>query len=143
MDNVADSGGREAVLFDHNSSVVCSNVNMTSIDSGVETGNDSNDSSTVQQESQQQQQQQQQVVAGQIISNDVTDTDSSGEFPKLDMYNCWSALMPLLASPSISPPPNFLPVLAPPLFVPDETKRDPSERAKQLQKRLFKLQAEV
>lgn len=143
MDNVADSGGREAVLFDHNSSVVCSNVNMTSIDSGVETGNDSNDSSTVQQESQQQQQQQQQVVAGQIISNDVTDTDSSGEFPKLDM-DYLSTLMPFLALPSISPPTNFLPVLAPPLFVPDETKRNPSERAKQLlQKRLFKLQAEV
>lgn len=52
MDDVADSRGREAMLPD-SSSVACSNVNMTSIDSGVETGNDSNDSSTVQQDGQQ------------------------------------------------------------------------------------------
>lgn len=143
MDNAADSGGREAVLSDHSGSVAYSNVNMTSIHSGVETGNDSNDSSTVQQESQQQQQQQ--VTACQVISSDVmaVDTNSSGEFPKLDVYNYWSALMPLLASPSISPT-NFLPVLTPPLFVPEETKQNPSEVTALLQKkRVFKINSEV
>lgn len=101
MDDVVDSRGREAMLPDHSGSVACFNVNMTSIDSGVETGNDSNDSSTVQQEGQQQQ------AASQIISNGMTAVDSSGEFPKLDMYD-WSALMH-------------------PLFVPDEARRSSSD----------------
>ncbi|KAL0106686.1 hypothetical protein PUN28_015320 [Cardiocondyla obscurior] len=55
MDDVGDLRSREATgLLDHSGNV-CSNVNMTSVDSGVETGNDSNDSSTVQQDSQQHQ----------------------------------------------------------------------------------------
>lgn len=101
MDDVVDSRGREAVLPDHNGGVACSNVNMTSIDSGVETGNDSNDSSTVQQEGQQQQ------AASQVISSGVTAVDSGGEFPKLEMYD-WSTLMH-------------------PLFAPDETRRSSSD----------------
>jgi len=119
MDDVADSRERETVLLDHNGSVACSNVNMTSIDSGVETGNDSNDSSIIQQEGQQQQ-----VAAGQVISSGVIDMDSIGEFPKLHMYD-WSALMH-------------------PLFVPDETRRSSSEVTVLLQKkRPFKINTEV
>ncbi|XP_011695515.1 PREDICTED: ankyrin repeat and KH domain-containing protein mask [Wasmannia auropunctata] len=110
MDDVADSRGREATpLSGHSSqggSVACFNVNMTSVDSGVETGNDSNDSSTVQQDGQQhqqQQQQQQQVAASQVVgSHGVTasvDTDhsASGEFPKLGMYDwtCTTLIDPL------------------------------------------------
>ena len=76
MDDVADSRGREAMLPDHSGisgSIACCNVNMTSIDSGVETGNDSNDSSIVQQEGHQQQQ----VVASQVISNGVATVDTN------------------------------------------------------------------
>lgn len=66
---------------------------MTSIDSGVETGNDSNDSSIVQQDGQQQQQ----IAVGQVINNDVTavNTDSSGEFSKLATYDWTSLRLPL------------------------------------------------
>jgi len=99
-----DSRGREAVLPDHSGGVACSNVNMTSIDSGVETGNDSNDSSTVQQEGQQQQ------AASQVISSGVTAVDSDGELPKLKMYNCkWTTVMHPLS------------------FVPDETRQSSSD----------------
>lgn len=113
-----DSRGREAMLPDHSGNVSCSNVNMMSVDSGVETGNDSNDSSTVQQDSQQQQ------AAGQVISSGMVAVDSSREFPKLDMYD-WSALMQ-------------------PLFVPAETRRSSSEVTMMLQKRrLFKTNNEV
>ncbi|XP_018059741.1 PREDICTED: ankyrin repeat domain-containing protein 23 isoform X2 [Atta colombica] len=123
MDDVADSRGREAMLPDSgiSGSVACCNVNMTSIDSGVETGNDSNDSSIVQQEGQQQQ-----VVASQVISNGVTavDTNSIGEFPNLDMYD-WPALIH-------------------PLFVPDESRRTSPEVTVMLQKnRLLKINAET
>ncbi|XP_012059879.1 PREDICTED: uncharacterized protein LOC105623088 [Atta cephalotes] len=123
MDDVADSRGREAMLPDSgiSGSVACCNVNMTSIDSGVETGNDSNDSSIVQQEGQQQQ-----VVASQVISNSVTavDTNSIGEFPNLDMYD-WPALIH-------------------PLFVPDESRRTSPEVTVMLQKnRLLKINAET
>ncbi|XP_011168761.2 potassium channel AKT2/3 isoform X2 [Solenopsis invicta] len=105
MDDIANSRGREIfstgskfrnaalVLPDHSNSVACSNVNMTSIDSGVETGNDSNDSSIVQQDGQQQQQ----IAVGQVINNDVTavNTDSSGEFSKLATYDWTSLRLPL------------------------------------------------
>ncbi|XP_018355279.1 PREDICTED: uncharacterized protein LOC108756171 [Trachymyrmex septentrionalis] len=123
MDDVADSRGREAVLPDHSGisgSVACCNVNMTSIDSGVETGNDSNDSSIVQQEGQQQQ-----VVASQVISNGVTavDANSIGEFP-LDLYD-WPAVLH-------------------PLFVPDESRRTSPEVTVMLQRnRLLKINAET
>ncbi|KAG5344699.1 ANR54 protein, partial [Acromyrmex charruanus] len=125
MDDVADSRGREAMLPDHSGisgSIACCNVNMTSIDSGVETGNDSNDSSIVQQEGHQQQQ----VVASQVISNGVTavDTNSIGEFPNLNMYD-WPALIH-------------------PLFVPDESRRTSPEVTVMLQKnRLLKINAET
>lgn len=115
MDDAMGSRGREAMLPDHSGNVSCSNVNMTSVDSGVETGNDSNDSSTVQQDGQQQQ------AANQIISTDMA--IDSREFPKLDMYN-WSALMQSV-------------------FVP-ETRRSSSEISMLMQKRrLFKTHNEV
>ncbi|KYQ57540.1 Ankyrin repeat domain-containing protein 54 [Trachymyrmex zeteki] len=124
MDDVADSRGRETMLPDHSGisgSIACCNVNMTSVDSGVETGNDSNDSSIIQQESHQQQ-----VIATQLISSSVTAVDASsiGEFPNLDMYD-WPALIH-------------------PLFVPDESRRTSSEVTVMLQKnRLLKINAEV
>lgn len=115
MDDAVDSRGREATLPDHSGSVSCSNVNMMSVDSGVETGNDSNDSSTVQQDGQQQLQ---------AVSSGTMAVESGREFPKLDMYD-WSALMH-------------------PLFVPDETRRGSSEVTVMLQKRrLLKTKTEV
>ncbi|KYN07516.1 hypothetical protein ALC62_01718 [Cyphomyrmex costatus] len=125
MDDTADLRGREAMLPNHSdisgSNVACSNVNMTSVDSGVETGNDSNDSSIVQQEGQQQQ-----VVANQVIGNSVTtvSTNSVEEFPNLNMYD-WRALIQ-------------------PLLVPDESKRNSPEVTVMLQKnRLLTIDAEA
>ncbi|XP_077268354.1 uncharacterized protein LOC143900633 [Temnothorax americanus] len=66
-------------------SVACSNVNMTSIDSGVETGNDSNDSSTAQQESQQLRQ-----GFGQVMLSSTMSPDDSSEFPILNTCEDWS-----------------------------------------------------
>lgn len=57
---------RRALCYERESSDCLDLFNMTSVDSGVETGNDSNDSSSVQHETQQQH-----VTAGQVTSSSI------------------------------------------------------------------------
>lgn len=59
--------------------------NMTSVDSGVETGNDSNDSSSVQHENQH-------VAAGQVTSSNITAISPVNKEMRIDQYDNWSQI---------------------------------------------------